>query len=515
MRLKELKIKETLKGGEKMIKQSISVDLIAALHQASTTVKNFDSSSISSQTNFKDFLDKSIDKTYVDNTAYENSLRNSADNNSMNKNSEESFRLKSYRQVKQENENLHKASDVEDTNETDNAKDPKKVKSAETTSKEKAMLDNLAQILGISSDQLKNVLAAANINPEDFTDAAKLGVITDKLANLLGLDGSQKAALTQLINTIGNLGKTDNGWVQLNNPNITVINETSTHGNDILSKIKSKMQELSQQLELKPESSEGEISASITQTKDMNTKGGASLVKTVNDEKNGDSKPLGLVDSKEVQLQNASNNQVENTVISVVSTINTDNIVTANSLKGSTDTSSFISLGVDQVQKSDSSSTVAASRVNKEVTVTKSEIINQVIEKAKVVLTGDKSEMIIDLKPDTLGKLALKIVTERGIVVAKFMAESQKVKEALEANMQSLKDSLEKQGLSVQGVSVSVNQDSQKGFRNNRETWESFSQTSGKPQNNESGTVNVASISESQQKLNPYSWNNNQINLTA
>ena len=42
-------------------------------------------------------------------------------------------------------------------------------------------------------------------------------------------------------------------------------------------------------------------------------------------------------------------------------------------------------------------------KVQKEVPVTKNEIINQVVEKAKVTLTGDKSEMSMDLKPDNLG----------------------------------------------------------------------------------------------------------------
>ncbi|WP_243467462.1 hypothetical protein [Acetivibrio straminisolvens] len=32
------------------------------------------------------------------------------------------------------------------------------------------------------------------------------------------------------------------------------------------------------------------------------------------------------------------------------------------------------------------------------------------VEKAKVVLSGDKSEMVIDLKPEHLGKLELKLL---------------------------------------------------------------------------------------------------------
>lgn len=90
------------------------------------------------------------------------------------------------------------------------------------------------------------------------------------------------------------------------------------------------------------------------------------------------------------------------------------------------------------------------------------EIIEQVINNAKVIITDDKSEMVITLKPETLGKLTLKVVTENGIVIAKFAAESQQVKEIIEANMQQLKDSLQNQGLSIQGFSVSVGQERKK-----------------------------------------------------
>ena len=109
-----------------------------------------------------------------------------------------------------------------------------------------------------------------------------------------------------------------------------------------------------------------------------------------------------------------------------------------------------------QNQKADANE--ALYTVQKELPVPKNEIMNQVIEKAKITLTGEKAEMIVNLKPDNLGKLAMKIVTEHGIVTAKFVAENQQVKQILESNMQMLKDTLEKQGLVVQGFTVSVGQ---------------------------------------------------------
>jgi len=102
-----------------------------------------------------------------------------------------------------------------------------------------------------------------------------------------------------------------------------------------------------------------------------------------------------------------------------------------------------------------------------EIVPPRNEIVFQIVEKAKVVLDGKKSEMVMDLKPDNLGKLSLKVVTENGIVMAKFVAESQQVKQVIETNMQLLRDSLEKQGMHIQGFSVSVRQESSGGFNEN------------------------------------------------
>jgi len=84
------------------------------------------------------------------------------------------------------------------------------------------------------------------------------------------------------------------------------------------------------------------------------------------------------------------------------------------------------------------------------------DVIRQISEKVDINLFEDKSEMIIKLKPDHLGKVTVEIAVENGNITAKFLAESQKVKEILESNMQDLKDHLAKQGMVIQDLSVSV-----------------------------------------------------------
>ncbi|SHI80342.1 Flagellar hook-length control protein FliK [Geosporobacter subterraneus DSM 17957] len=86
-------------------------------------------------------------------------------------------------------------------------------------------------------------------------------------------------------------------------------------------------------------------------------------------------------------------------------------------------------------------------------------IMEQILPKAEVFIDDERSEMLIQLKPDHLGKLVMKLEVEKGIVVAKFLAESHIVKEILESNMNTLKDSLQQKGLNVQELSVFVGND--------------------------------------------------------
>jgi hypothetical protein len=87
------------------------------------------------------------------------------------------------------------------------------------------------------------------------------------------------------------------------------------------------------------------------------------------------------------------------------------------------------------------------------------QVMDNIAMNARVIIGDDKSEMVMSLKPDNLGKLSLKVVSENGIIKAEFIAESQQVKEILESNMQLLKDSLDGQGIPLEGFSVSVGGD--------------------------------------------------------
>ena len=84
------------------------------------------------------------------------------------------------------------------------------------------------------------------------------------------------------------------------------------------------------------------------------------------------------------------------------------------------------------------------------------DILKQVTDQIDVSLFDDKSEMIIKLKPEQLGKLTVQVSIENGNISAKFLAESEKVKEILESSFNQLKETLEQQGMNIQNLDVSV-----------------------------------------------------------
>ncbi len=93
--------------------------------------------------------------------------------------------------------------------------------------------------------------------------------------------------------------------------------------------------------------------------------------------------------------------------------------------------------------------------------VNSSDIINQIIEKFKAsVVKENVSQIKITLRPEYLGDVSLKVVSENGIVSAQFLAENQKVKEIIEANFAQLKDMLNEQGVQVSALSVSIGSES-------------------------------------------------------
>jgi len=152
----------------------------------------------------------------------------------------------------------------------------------------------------------------------------------------------------------------------------------------------------------------------------------------------------------------------------------------------------------------------------KSETVNKTDIINQIVKKAEVIFTDAKQEMRMQLEPENLGKLSLKLAVEKGLITAKFVAESYEVKQIIESNLNDLKDMLKEKGLEVQNFSVSVGQDNKEQNNDNAfHQWKETVKLNGRSMNKgsyegyQTGEVAPARI------VNPYSMHNGKFDHRA
>lgn len=129
---------------------------------------------------------------------------------------------------------------------------------------------------------------------------------------------------------------------------------------------------------------------------------------------------------------------------------------------------------VNNTIQAQTSETAETAPVNRE------ELFSQLVEHAKVVVDNGGSEMEVSLKPEHLGKLQLKVTIDNEVVTAKFVAESQQVKEIIESNLSQLKRNLQENGMQVDTIMVSVgNHQSNEGFEQAASNREQFHNSGG------------------------------------
>lgn len=84
------------------------------------------------------------------------------------------------------------------------------------------------------------------------------------------------------------------------------------------------------------------------------------------------------------------------------------------------------------------------------------EVVEQVVTQIKVMVSEDTSEMTMQLNPESLGKVNLSVVTKQSHITAQFVTENEVARQALESQVQQLRETLGQQGLKVDKVEVSV-----------------------------------------------------------
>ncbi|MGI6147953.1 MAG: flagellar hook-length control protein FliK [Limnochordia bacterium] len=80
----------------------------------------------------------------------------------------------------------------------------------------------------------------------------------------------------------------------------------------------------------------------------------------------------------------------------------------------------------------------------------------EIAERIQAVFAGGRSEVRIQLKPEHLGELKIKVAVEQGVISAEFIAESQAVKSIIQAHLPELRTALQDLGTNVAELAVHV-----------------------------------------------------------
>lgn len=532
-----------------MISQSFIVDFLGKSAGTLNDTKKKEPVNTHSYPKFRETLNTAVDSNSLANKdkqvkrSVEFNTDNGIDKNiSINAKADELQRnnkIKSYRDAVREKDQVSSKKEIKSV---DNGRLDEAIKDEVLKSEATIVEESLAAILNISVDELRKVLSTLNISSEDLTDEAKTFEVAQKISNLFGLNSEQKETLTKVTNFIvreakslvseiqpQNINKEKNldkeGWVKLEGIDVEVLEHQQKLPLENLTMLGDKLKEILNKLDNKLDSEKEKLFENISNKMEELAISNVKTVKATTDQKDviddlavttSEEKIQPKISTTSDESGKAGEKEADSSSegkAQRVDLLDTDAGEAVENITQDTKQGGFENIINNQQIKVNGTNDVA--KVQSEVTVSKKEIITQIVEKAKVVLTDEKSEMIIDLKPDHLGKLSLKVVTERGAVVAKFIAESEQVKAAIESNMDNLKQSLTKQGFSIEGFSVSVGQDPKRRFDEAREFSQNNSRSNKGDKMIAAASVGVSSIEERHQILNPYMVNNSSINLTA
>ena len=425
------------------------------LNQLTNKPINNTANSNNKGTGFNDFLNKAESKVEnkPNNINNNKSYKDNKDNNKVN-NKTKDLSDKEATTLKQKDKvQSNESTKVEEKNNIDKIDND----TEKAIIVEEDILNKLSEILGISNEQVMDILSSLSMSismlqdnqnlikflqsafdvespvellainnikdiMKDITDIAKSIDYTD----LISLDENTKGKITEIIN-------------KNNLKDVTLLSSTT----DIKKKIDALLEELNGSVE------ETIVIQSKLPTKnvleDINLENTDQLV-NVEDVKN-----IKAIDGKVGYHQENNQNMNNSQNQSLVEMLKQNNLEL---------TSKQELFNIGEVANNSTkvyNTSLPKTQVLRNINTT--DIVNQIMEKIKVSIKPEISEVKMILKPEQLGEVSLKIATQNGIVTAQFIAENQKVKEIIESNFNQLKDMLNEQGIDVGALEVNVSGD--------------------------------------------------------
>ncbi|ONI46153.1 hypothetical protein AN642_00835 [Epulopiscium sp. SCG-B10WGA-EpuloA2] len=382
-----------------------------------------------------------------------------------------------------------KTDKTEKTDKSENDANEKDTSKEQIQVSESQVIEIIAQSLQITAQELTAIMDELNINLEDMVENPQL---LDKLINEVH-SVSEIFTNKDLMNGIVNLRDMfNNKYIKMTDSteNVQVIDQAQT---DTLT-------------QLTPKETELEHLRSNKQNKDLITvdetivqvDGDESITQqAITDVSKEIAKQAPRQEAKIEQHLNQQSANTTNTSTTTTHTTTDTPSITTNTMTSTAITASK-DLGTNtntNQQGSNSNNNLMNMNVNIEAMASKlrgtnqatnlhntqntqtprmqTPIATQIIDKIQVVTLTDGSQITVDLDPRELGRLSLTVTENSGIVKADIKVESEKVKEMVLEQLDSLKQSLEEKGVTISEFSVDVRD---QGFNSQMEQGKSKSQ---------------------------------------
>ncbi|MCI8483616.1 MAG: hypothetical protein HFH41_04665 [Lachnospiraceae bacterium] len=105
---------------------------------------------------------------------------------------------------------------------------------------------------------------------------------------------------------------------------------------------------------------------------------------------------------------------------------------------------------VNQGQAVEITQTIVQTRINVE------DIMRQVSQMTKIMVSQAESSIEMQLNPANLGKVYLQVISREGVITAQLAAQNEAVKEALESQVAMLRENMNQQGIKVEAIEVTI-----------------------------------------------------------
>ena len=408
--------------------------------------------SIEKEENYQDSLYKNniTDENSQNTDSSENIKRESIENNTNEvKNSELEETVSEKKAEVNKNEENKNINNIEEKENTDN----NEIKKDIMTSKEKAkkLIDKAGLIIeNYKADKKaqidKNINIDNKVNEEKLSSLLKdIENIKEELKNinLEELDEKDKKEITDLIIALESLEEIAISYQNDDDNNIEKLSDIFDLVEDNKDNIKENavIEEKNNNIEKADIKDAKDIQ--ITETNDEIINNSAETFISNDDNNVADKREMRLQEAKENNNSNL-NNTISDEKGSELTIINMKD--SSSSLKGYNH--------YNNVSKTQNTSSLAENIIRFQ------DLMSKLVEKAQVAVNNGKSEVLMSLNPEYLGKVRLKISMDAdNNLVGKIFVDNAEIKDIFTKNLDTVISSLNEIGINIEGFDVMLRQD--------------------------------------------------------